>query len=472
MRPRWWWLAVLLLAPACASPVKVNKQMLPYIESGDHTGALSVLSDAQKQYGDKNAVLYQLELGMLYHYAGRFEESNESFEIAKRLAELHYTKSITAEASTFLANDNTRPYYGENFERALIHVFAAINYQALGMKDEALVEVRQLNFFLRQLVVDDGQDNYYRDDAFAHYLAAIFYEEDGDLDEAWVAYQKALDAYAEFGEVYGVASPPSLRRDARRLTARLGVWAEDEFAERYGPELQLAHLEKGEGDGRVIVVHYNGRAPVKIDSFIDVAFAHGWPYVNQIDVDDEDAANVARASQIATSLLADDVVRVAFPEYRSVPHRIDHVEIQLEGSRQVVHAELVENVGAVARRDLADRIHRIRAKAIARATVKYALGKIAEEAAKEAGGNEYGDLARGLVAITSALVRTASEVSDKRGWFTVPDQIWMSQLYLPEGEHLLRLTYRDGLGGVVRQREVEVQVEAGGHRFVILRTVE
>jgi hypothetical protein len=469
MPMRWWWLAALLLSTACASPVKVNKQMLPYIESGDHTGALSILSDARDDYGDKDAVLYHLELGMLYHYAGLFEQSNENLEAAKRLAELHYTRSITAEASTFLANDNTRPYYGENFERALIHIFAAINYQALGKQDDALVEVRQLNFFLRQLVVDDGQDNAYRDDAFAHYLAAIFYEEDGDLDEAWVAYQKAMNAYAEFGEVYGLALPPSLRSDARRLTARLGAWAVDEFTDRYGEE-RIGTTN--EGDGRVIVIHYNGRAPVKIDTFIDIAFIHGWPYVNQIDVDDEGAADVARASQIATSLLASDVVRVAFPEYRSVHRRIDHVDIQPEGWGRAVRAELVENVGAIARRDLADRIHRIRAKAIARATVKYALGKLAERAAREAGGREHGDLAGSLVAITSALVRTASEVADKRGWFTVPDQIFMSQLYLPQGEHVLRLTYRDGQGGVVRRREVGVRVEAGGHTFVILRTVE
>lgn len=466
--PQWLLVAVLPLC-SCVGPTDVNREMLAFVQVYDHEGALAVLEEARDDFGEKNAVLYHLERGMLHHYAGSFRESNASFEVAKRLAELHYTKSITAEASTFLANDNTRPYYGENFERALIHVFSAINYQALGVIEEALVEIRQLNFFLRQLEVVDGQTNGYRDDAFGHYLAAIFFEEDGDLDEAWVAYKLALDAYAEYGDALGVGSPPSLRRDARRLTARLAPWAEDEFTERFGPQLLLPPNDRA---GRVVVLHYNGRAPVKIDTFIDIAVINGWPYVNKIEVEGDAERHVARASQIATSLLADDVVRVAFPAYRSVPRRIDHVDVRPAGWGRTLQAELVENVGAIAQRDLADRIHRVRGKAIARAVVKYALGRLAEEAARDAGGGDYGDLAGALVSVTSALARTASEVADKRAWFTVPDQIWMCQLDLDEGDHALLLTYRDAQGGVVREQEVSVVVEAGRHTFVILRTVE
>lgn len=461
-------LAWLPLA-ACASPADVNQQMLPHLESGNHAGALAVLESSEDDYGDKDAVLYHLERGMLHHYAGSYEESNESLERAKRLAELHYTKSITAEASTFLANDNTRPYYGENFERALLHAFGALNYQALGRTEEALVEIRQLNFLLRQFAVDDGQGNRYQDDGFGHYLAALFFEEDRDWDEAWVAYKKALDAYAGYAELYGVQTPAGLRRDARRLAARLGREVEIEFQGRYG----LEALEPVPPDaGQVVVLHYNGRAPVKIDTFIDIAFVHGWPYVNKIDVEGEDQKKIAQASQIATSLFASDMVRIAFPEYRDVPHRIHHVDVHPASGGRVVPAELVENVGAIAQQDLQDRIARVRAKAIARAVVKYAIGKIAEEAAREAGGKDYGDLAGALVSVGSALVRTASEVADKRAWFTVPDEIWMCQLDLAPGDRMLKLSYRNTQGEVVQEEVTRVQVVPGRRTFVTVRTVE
>jgi hypothetical protein len=474
-RPAGLLLAVLPLL-GCVSPSGVNEDMLPFVQAGDNAGALSVLTDAKDDYGEKNLVLYQLERGMLQHYAGEFDQSNESFEIAKREAELHYTKSVTAEASTFLVNDNTRPYYGENFERALLQVFGAINYQALGLKDEALVEIRQLNFFLRQLVVDDEQDNSYRDDAFSHYLAGLFFEADGDLDEAWVAYEKALQAYASHGEIYGTPVPPTLSQDAALLAVRLGTSGtpiQDELVSLEGHLFgQQLFTPAEEPTGRVLVLHYNGRAPVKIDTFIDIAVIEGWPYVNKIDVEGDAQRDIARVSQIATSLLASDVVRIAFPAYRSVPRRIESVDVQPVTWSRVVRAELVTNVGAIAEQDLADRIHRVRAKAIARAIVKYALGKLAEQAAREAGGSEYGNLAGALVSVASAVVRTTSEVADKRAWFTVPDRILMARLDLAQGDHILKLTYRDGQGEIVREDEKAVTVEAGGLQFVILRTVE
>lgn len=454
-------------AVGCLTPTEVNQEMLPRVEAGDYRGALSILEGASGAFGEKDSLLYHLERGMLYHYAGDFEPSNESFETAKRLAELHFTKSVTAEASTFLANDNTRPYYGENFERALLHVFGALNYQALGMIDEALVEVRQLNFFLRQLIVN-GEENAYRDDAFARYLAALFFEQDGDLDEAWVAYQKSLDAYATYEDLYGVRVPSLVRRDARRVAGKLGRATTQEFERRYGPE---PFVPRPPGTGRVTVVHYNGRAPYKIDTFIDIAVRNGWPYVNKIDVDSESKRDAARVSQVATSVLADDVVRVAFPKYKTVKHRIRGLAVHAGGG-EAARAELVEDIGKIAQRDLADRIHRVRAKAIARAVLKYAMGKAAEYAAEEAGGDDYGKLAGALVRVGSNLARTASEVSDKRGWFTVPDEIWLCQLDLPEGTHELRLSYRNKSGQEVRSDTVPVEIVPGEHRFVISRTVE
>jgi hypothetical protein len=347
-------------------------------------------------------------------------------------------------------------------------MFGAINYQALGRVESALVEIRQLNYFLRQLIVD-GEENTYRDDAFAHYLAAIFFEEDRDLDEAWVAYQKALDAYAAYAGEYGVPVPTNVRRDARRVVARLGRRAERDFATRFGEE---PLRKKPTGTGRVTVLHYSGRAPVKIDTFIDIAVAHGIPYINKIDVEGEEERKVAQASQVLTSALASDVVRIAFPKYLEIDRRVRRVEVQAPGGKHPVRSELVENIGAVAQQDLADRIHRIRAKAIARALVKYALGKIAEEAAREAGGDDYGELAGILVSVSSNLIRTASEVADKRGWFTVPDQIWMCQLDLEQGDHELQLIYRDDRGNVVRTDVRNVTVEAGHQQFLLLRTID
>ena len=80
--------SIVAFSLACASPRKVNENMLTFMEAGDHHGALAVLEEAKDSaYKEKNAFLYYLERGMELHYAGEFEESNVSFQEATRLAE-------------------------------------------------------------------------------------------------------------------------------------------------------------------------------------------------------------------------------------------------------------------------------------------------------------------------------------------------------------------------------------------------
>jgi hypothetical protein len=461
-------ISIAALSFACASPRKVNQDMLAFMQAGDHLGAVAVLDEAKDSaYKEKNAFLYYLERGMELHYAGEYEQSNTSFHEASRLAEELYAVSISGEVATFMVNDNARPYYGQNFERALVHAFSALNYQGLGDFSEALVEIRQLNLFLRKLTVD-GETNTYDDDAFAHYLAGIFFAESGELDEAFIAYKKALDAYAAYAGKYGVKTPATLYVDAGRTARKLGRWAVDELREKYG-NIQ-ADIPK-EGSGQAVVLHYNGRAPVKIDVFIDMAFGDGWAYVNQVKAKDEDSEEVANASGMISAIAGTESVRVAFPEYQRVPKVIQRMSVRAGEDGRPVPAVLVENIAAIAEKDLSDHIGRIRAKAIARAVVKYAIGRAAEEAAKQAGGS-YGALAGALIKATSAVVRGATEVADKRAWFTVPEEIWISQVDLPAGDHTLEIRYHDAQGGVVSSEEAQVTITPGLKSFVVVRTLE
>jgi hypothetical protein len=265
-----------------------------------------------------------------------------------------------------------------------------------------------------------------------------------------------------------VKTPATLYVDAGRTARKLGRWAVDELREKYG-DIQ-ADIPK-EGSGQAVVLHYNGRAPVKIDVFIDMAFGDGWAYVNQVKAKDEDSEEVANASGMISAIAGTESVRVAFPEYQRVPKVIQRMSVRAGEDGRPVPAVLVENIAAIAEKDLSDHIGRIRAKAIARAVVKYAIGRAAEEAAKQAGGS-YGALAGALIKATSAVVRGATEVADKRAWFTVPEEIWISQVDLPAGDHTLEIRYHDAQGGVVSSEEAQVTITPGLKSFVVVRTLE
>ena len=111
-------------------------------------------------------------------------------------------------------------------------------------------------------------------------------------------------------------------------------------------------------------------------------------------------------------------------------------------------------------------------KRLIRAAIKYALQKGAETAVRQ-GGGEYGSLLAVATQITGNVARYASEQADKRVWSTLPDQIWMSSVVLPEGTHDLTVDFLNAQGRVVESCSITgIQVSPGSRQFIIVRTVK
>src|SRR5205807_1189644 len=132
-------------------------------------------------------------------------------------------------------------YAGEPFERALTNVFRALNYVFLGKPDEALVESRKVELFLDELNRGMGRRSAYKDDAFARYLDALLYEDQGQPDDSRISMEAAGQAYQWYASDYHVP-PPSF------------------------------DLTGDRGSGELVFIHYNGVAPRKISKSFQVAW--------------------------------------------------------------------------------------------------------------------------------------------------------------------------------------------------------
>ena len=455
----------------CGSTGKVQQQLGEKMLLGDYPGALAVVEDQKtKSFDGKNRLLYFLERGMLLHVHGQYAKSNIAFEEAKRIADTFYTKSLTNEGFSLMSNDYALDYAGENFERTLIHLFAALNYVLLEESDSALVEIRQVGDYLRKLQVDSTNENVYQEDAFARYLSALLYESGGELDSAFVDYKKAAAAYRAYGSDYAVAEPSSLRRNAERVASRLGAWAQEDLRSE-GEDVPPRFLP--EGAGEIIILHYNGLLPIKGQDKYTIPFSRAWPLAVafQAAAQTGDRADVNRAIAFSSQIAGADVVAVAFPKFVDRPYSIARMRPNASDALEISRPELVEDIGAIAEKDLADRIVRIRTRVIARAAIKYALQKGAEIAAKES-SSEYGDLLSLATQITGNIARYASEQADKRMWATLPDKIWMASVVLPAGAHDLSVDFLNDQGVAIESRIIpEVQVSDGSRQFIIVRTV-
>lgn len=461
-------IAVFILC-SCAARTAYYDNLNGLIAGGRFQEAAGLAEQSRDSiYGEKNAFLYCLDRATLLQLSGSYADSNVMFERAKRIAADHFTKSITTEASTLLVSDNMRPYYGEDFERALINVFSAVNYLMLGQESEALVEARQVDHYLTTLRVNYGFKNHYTEDAFARYLMGMIYENQGQINDAFISYRQALDAYRDYEKNFNVKTPSALAFDALRTARKLGFRDEmDAICRDWGITPPPAAGQTGE----LVILNCNGLSAEKIDSFFEIAFGKAWLYVNAVSVRGKDAEQVEQARSLARSVLFDDQIRVAFPEYVRTPYRIQGLKARLvSDAGAAVPADVVEDVSAIAEKTLADRITRVRVRAIARAAIKYALAnKVSQQVENRSNNEALAWLAKKAMTVAS----TATEHADKRSWRSLPDKILMARMTLPPGKHSIDLSFYDQDGTPVESRTLnDVEIKTGKKTFVMLRTAK
>lgn len=455
-----------ILFTSCAARTAYYEKLNGMV-AGERYAEAAVLAEQSKKdiYGDRNALLYYLDRGMLLHLSGSYDASNEAFEQAKRVAEEHFTKSVTTEMSTLLVSDNMRPYYGEDFERAFVNVFCALNYLMLGREDEALVEARQVDHLLKTLQVDYGRTDVYKEDAFARYLAGMMYENRGEINDAFISYRQALDAYNYYEKTYGVPVPRELVADALRTARGLGFPDEAREIMKAWGEPPSSALPAGSGE--LVVLGYNGFSPEKVDSFLEISFGKGWLYVGMLEPQGSEQEQVAQAGAIARSIASDEQVRIAFPKYMPVNYHIKNIAVSAGGEK--AGGVLVEDMGAIAVKGLEDRITRVRVRAIARGVIKFALAKNISRKVEESSGEVSAWLAKTIIKAAS----TATELSDKRSWRSLPDKIVMARLVLPAGKQSVQVRLLDGAGYETGVKTIDnIDIKAGRKNFLIVRSAQ
>lgn len=437
-----WGLSGLLLG--CGPSVSHYVQVERLAGAGDFAAAAAVIAQQRSDYGARNAVLYDLDRGMLLHLAGQYRESNQHLARAEERMDALYTKSVTRAAGAMVTNDNTLPYEGEDFEKVMLNVVAALNYVQLGEPDEALVEIRKVSHKLTLLNERYEKQSRYKDDAFARYLGGILFEARGELNDALVSYRKAYEVYQDYRKQYRTPAPPGLVGDILRVAEALGAQEVlDDFRQRFTDVSWTPYAELRRR-AELIIVSYNGLAPVKEDDLVAVPLP--------------DRSGVYPFS-------------VAFPKFVPRPTDLAFAEVHLLADGRSVasrRTSVVEDVTAIGRKNLEDRIGRIAGKAFARATAKYAAARTLQTQARKS-DNVAAEI---LTDLGTKIYGLVSERADTRSWRTLPGEFQLARLEVPPGRYTAVLEYYSGGGALVTRRTVEdIELGAGDKRFLTQRVV-
>ena len=465
---------VLLLLTGCGPSINRYLLIEQSLQAGDPQRAATIVEQTEREYGARGRLLYAMDRGMVLQLAGQYEQSNAALAGAEEDIERLYTKSIRTETAAFLTNDNALPYEGDPYEHVMVNVVKALNYAVQGRVDEALVEVRRLDHRLNVLGDRVKDKDKYRNDGFARYVSGILYEAAGDLNNAFIAYRNAYDAYGAMSGWSKMSSPPSLRADLLRTSEALGLTTEFESYRKTFSDVVWEPSVPREQSAQVVMISYNGRAPRKENLLLDLPIS--LDAVQLVLLNRGVFYQPYGRDPVVDSVLYGlngRVVRVALPQLVRQKTRVASEDLRLTDSRGgsvTVRSELAQNVTALAEKSLAERLPAITVKALARAATKFAMAEGITRGAQQAAGRDAAPWVGLLVGLLTKGLAVASEEADKRSWQTLPDEIHLARAWLSPGRY--HVSIQPSGHSLMGNDGHTISLVAGQTMFIIRRVLQ
>jgi hypothetical protein len=419
-------LAVIVL-PGCATYSVGIGKVEQQTGKRNLDGALKSLDDLKLTGADQ--MLYYLNKGTLLRYQGDYAASNQQFESAKIMMDKLSAISLTEQTGSVVLNDTVKAYEGYPIEQLLIYAFEELNYLQSGNADEAAVEARQFDIKQR-LIAEKDPSATYLSGAFVRYLNGMTYEEVGERDSARIDYEKAVEGYNAQSNITGFGAPASLKADLDRLENPHAKNRPVSAKKSSGAEMRSPDTRD---NGEVVFILHDGLGPTLAESILRVSNPD---------------------PQHGTAIIS-----IAVPKFVRRPVPVARFELS-DGSDSA-SSELVDDINAIAKKSLDDRLPAITARAVARAVLKNTMAKNVKKQNGDAG---TGGLLLNIVTDVGAIV---SERADTRSWSLLPGNFLMARLTLPQGTHDLTVAYYDKAGNVLVTRDYKaVKVTAGRKVFL------
>lgn len=405
----------------------------------------------QKHAPKKPDIPHQFELGLVAHYANRFEESSKAFDIAGDIAEDRYTKSVSKELGSLVTSDKLRPYSGTQYERLLSHYYRALNYVYLNQLEGALIECRRATALINYFKGENEKYDFFGAAFLAHFSGVLF-EAAGEWNDALISYKQAAEYYKNAAEKTGVGTPEDIGHALLQLTRRLGFTDEFErYQDQYGEPPE--HLENY---GELILFYESGYVPPKTET------ALMFPILKTDKVDDAEKfvpTLITREGAVYEEVKLEYLLRVAMPTIGSHRPRFSGISVAVEGNQET-GGVLVEDVENIAIETFNKERPIILFRTLLRGVGKYLIFRQANKKNEALG-------------ILTNLVGVVSEQADTRSWQTLPNQIFMVRMPLPAGTHTLNLSFLDANGQLRGSQSVpDIKINPNRITFWNHRTYE
>ncbi|MDR2542269.1 MAG: hypothetical protein LBC80_02320 [Treponema sp.] len=430
------------IAVTCATRSHEFVEIDSAVQQENFTMAIEGIRRGQERrrslYNERDAILLFLDKGLLEHYAGNWETSFADLQNAERLIEEAFTRSLTQGFLTYIINDNTREYPGEDFEDIYINIFNALNFYQMGNMESALVEIRKLTIssgklnmlarrhefvdpntganlnemVSRETGVSQLPDTIavnFSNSALARYLSVLFYQATGDIDSARIEYEQIHRAFSANRDIYRHQIPSAVEASRTQNIPR--------------------------GMARLNVLAFSGLSPVKEEQML----IHYIPF------------------PIST------MASLSLPILVNRPNQVTRIEVIVEGADSF-NLELLEDMGAVIEETYKARFASIFIKTYIRSILKHVTAGVAARQVER----RHGTFAGILTLVGGFIFAQATERADIRMSRFLPNHAHIGGINLDPGTYSVIINYYNG-NSVIANEHKEVTVNSG--RLNLLQSV-
>lgn len=398
------------------------KKVEPLVSSMSSRHELDLTKLLVDERSGADGILYNMEYGRYALIFNKLDQSRSGFEQAISRIEMNDQKAVVsasdvgATAAAVAVNDNAIPYAGDGYERVMLHHYQALGYLKKKDLEGAGVEIRRANaeqesalaayqkeveqaqvearkkkvnpnaFNAQYAQLDEvaGRVKNSFQNAYTFYLSGMVYELNGQPNDAYIDYKKALEIFPQ---------NRVLQRDVLRLAKSLSM-TEDYHAlkQRFSQVKEAPALANGQGE--VVILFEEGIAPMK------------------------------KELKLPLPIPSVGIITAAMPIYQERALPITPLRLTVQG-QPLALTEPICDIKALAVKALKEKVPMIATRQLARIVTKAVTQKLAQE--------KMGDLG-GLAAM---VYNIASENADLRSWLTLPSNAQVSRITLPAGTHTL-----------------------------------
>lgn len=377
-------------------------------------------------YEYKDRVVYFLELGTAFHYAGMYDSSNIAFEKADLAMEDLFTKSISKAAASLLLNDNALDYFGEDYEQIYVNIFKSLNYMHLNNNEAAMVEARRVHIKLNELerkyrelassmtkseemkVEVEYDDSPLFDDVLARYLSMSLYRGDGELDEAVIDLKKINELYKTLPQIYESGQP--------------------EFLEK--PELTKMPLQ---------ILAFTGLAPAKYPVSLSIT-----TYKDLLSIRSVSGQKDKFWMNIPMKIEKGYHFKFELPEMKRTGTQVTKINVYANDKR-IGQLETMEDMQNIAYTTFQTHQRLIFFKTLVRSVAK---GLAAAELKKEMRSKQKNEGWGFVTDLLTDIAVDATENADLRFWRTMPGFAWAGEFDIEPGVYSIKLEYINKTGNI------------------------